>query len=241
MSNYWEKRSKRIRIYKGEIFYTISPIPYYIDRSKVFMKLILRELKCKTNVTILDFGCGDGYTLEKLFNLFPIADYYGYDTNKLFLNIARKRSTNSCLHLYNEHPPKKFDIVIVQTVLAHVKDEDLIDVFQLIASNVKVGGTIFLLEHTNDVLRVGDTYQVRTNDSYLNLFNNQKELKIKKNLLISHKAHYSFIKLLKYFAPQALNRINDSNTLLLLSRLILLFDIKKSAIMLEGMDIVFLF
>jgi len=58
-ANYWNSRGSNFFKYKGEYFYTITPIPHYYKRRKLLLNLIGERLRDKN--AVLDYGCGDIY------------------------------------------------------------------------------------------------------------------------------------------------------------------------------------
>ena len=59
--DYWNDRGMNSYWYKGETFYTVTPIPLYYRRRVLLLEL-LEPLVVDNNVKdICDFGCGDGW------------------------------------------------------------------------------------------------------------------------------------------------------------------------------------
>jgi 2-polyprenyl-3-methyl-5-hydroxy-6-metoxy-1,4-benzoquinol methylase len=67
---YWNMRADNSYKYKGECFYTLTPIPYYYSRRRILLKLLGREIKKINKGKILDFGCGDGFYLKYFTTLY---------------------------------------------------------------------------------------------------------------------------------------------------------------------------
>ena len=61
VSHYWEVRGKKAFSYKGEVIYTITLIPFYVERRKLLLDLLNEIISEKNVYNICDFGCGDGY------------------------------------------------------------------------------------------------------------------------------------------------------------------------------------
>jgi hypothetical protein len=63
--NYWLDRGNNLYEYKGEKYYTITPIPYYLKRRELLLKnvenIINKLVEKKRFLKICDYGCGDGY------------------------------------------------------------------------------------------------------------------------------------------------------------------------------------
>jgi len=81
--------------------------------------------------TILDVGCGNGYTLEKLSHTFPKLDFQGIEFNDSLRQIAFNRFTDKKIQIANGDirnkntlPKEKVDILICQRVLINLLDEN---------------------------------------------------------------------------------------------------------------------
>ena len=55
---YWDTRAEFSVLYKGEKFYTVTPLPYYLYRRNFQIKRLLEWLTDKEG-KLLDFGGGD--------------------------------------------------------------------------------------------------------------------------------------------------------------------------------------
>jgi SAM-dependent methyltransferase len=81
--------------------------------------------------TILDVGCGNGHTLEKLSNTFPKLDFQGVELNDSLRRIAFNRFKDKKIQIANGDirnkitlPKEKVDILICQRVLINLLDEN---------------------------------------------------------------------------------------------------------------------
>jgi trans-aconitate methyltransferase len=69
---------------------------YFVElRTKLFKDVISNEIRHLTAPSILDFGCGTGYTIERLSTLFPDAYLYGFDTSSESISHAINRNIPS--------------------------------------------------------------------------------------------------------------------------------------------------
>ena len=85
---YWEQRAKNIRKYKGEEFYTITEIPFYVYRRNRILE-ILNGISVEGK-RILDFGCGDGYYSRYLKK--RGAEVIGVDISSGMVNLAKENA-----------------------------------------------------------------------------------------------------------------------------------------------------
>lgn len=106
---------------------------------------------------VLDVGCGDGTTLQKLSDNY-LADYYGLDLTKELIDIARRRNIENCEFFEGdavEIPFKDeyFDIVYTQRLLVNIQTwEDQQRVVDEIHRVLKPGGYYLLIEGFTDGL-----------------------------------------------------------------------------------------
>ena len=104
--------------------------------------------------TILDVGCGNGYTLEILLNTFPNLDFQGIEFNDSLRQIASNRFTNKKIQISNGDirnistlPKEKVDILICQRVLINLLDEnDQKSALNNLIELVNSGGLLIFIE-----------------------------------------------------------------------------------------------
>lgn len=70
-NQYWEERGKGYCFYKGEDFYTITPIPYYFKRREILLKLLIKFFRndSKKKFVILDVVMDGILVISKSFFL----------------------------------------------------------------------------------------------------------------------------------------------------------------------------
>ena len=80
---------------------------------------IIKHIDMNKKVSILDFGCGTGYTLEFLKKKRFKGHYTGIDISKQAIILAKKKYSNyknsrfKILDIFNDSLKKKFDYIIV--------------------------------------------------------------------------------------------------------------------------------
>jgi SAM-dependent methyltransferase len=96
--DYWDERGAKSFLYKGERFYTITPIPFYYKRRKILIKLLKEIIHNDAVNTVFDYGCGDGYYLKIFSGFFPGKKYYGADISQEM--IARAKESNPAVEFF---------------------------------------------------------------------------------------------------------------------------------------------
>jgi len=108
-----------------------SPLVYriiqYIMSGTSFRNSIIKKNIRKSNLKILDIGCGPAQILEQI----PRCDYYGYDIDQRSIQYAKKKYRQKNYHFYckkfNKSEIKKlpkFDFVIFFGILHHLSNKE---------------------------------------------------------------------------------------------------------------------
>jgi ubiquinone/menaquinone biosynthesis C-methylase UbiE len=107
-------------------------------------KSILQNIEKDSNV-ILDLGCGEGITLEKLLKAYPYKDIRGIDITKENVEICRKYNLpvreGNILDL--DIPDASIDCCILSEVIEHIEECDL--AFSGIKRILKKGGKLIII------------------------------------------------------------------------------------------------
>ena len=108
-----------------------SPLVYriiqYIMSGTSFRNSIIKKNIRKSNLKILDIGCGPAQILEQI----PRCDYYGYDIDQRSIQYAKKKYRKKNYHFYCKKFNKteikklpKFDFVIFFGILHHLSNKE---------------------------------------------------------------------------------------------------------------------
>ena len=108
-----------------------SPLVYriiqYIMSGTSFRNSIIKKNIRKSNLKILDIGCGPAQILEQI----PRCDYYGYDIDQRSIQYAKKKYRQKNYHFYCKKFNKteikklpKFDFVIFFGILHHLSNKE---------------------------------------------------------------------------------------------------------------------
>lgn len=97
---------------------------------------------------ILDVGCGPGYVVE----YFPESDYIGFDTDRKYIQYANRKYSRKgrffCQELDDAAAKdlKPFDLIIMNGLIHHLNDTQVIELFQRTKGILKPGGRVITLD-----------------------------------------------------------------------------------------------
>jgi len=196
MSNkkFWDSRAKKGTNYKGENFYTITPLPFYVKRRDLLLKEVMPHIQ--NAVDVFDFGCGDGWYVN-YFNKFRLKNKIkpvgGLDISHDM--VKRAKLINSESNIYHSisgiKEEKYYDLIYSFAVLSHIKNEHLKLVFSNIYSSLKNDGKFIIFEQVAPFQYGGAEYTRRTIEDYGD-FAKQNGFKIEKSILLSFDCHRFF-------------------------------------------------
>lgn len=152
----------------------------YYQRAQFFLKVIFKSLKGRKFLTLLDYGCGDGYwTL--FFSRIPFCRVTGVDYNKLRLDRA-KTIVKTARFLEADIRKKnnsfgQFDIIFCSQVIEHIKDD--IQFLRNLKNHLKSNGRLILGTPNEGSLthRIRSYYKGISTDHYH--FYKENEIKTK--------------------------------------------------------------
>jgi SAM-dependent methyltransferase len=140
---------------KNNIFYRLLSSPYFYSLSQKvmsatsFRKKIVTNFIKKKNSYVLDIGCGPAEILENFDNIF----YYGFDTNKYYIEHAKQKynfKSNFFCHKFNAKKIKnkiKFDYVLLLGLLHHLNDKESDVLLAEIKKVLKKKGMLLTLDN----------------------------------------------------------------------------------------------
>lgn len=193
-SDYWEERGRHSFFYKGEEFYTITPVPYYYKRRETLLRLIGPYFIDSRTKKLCDFGCGDGWYIRYFTETYPDKQYYGIDPSKSM--ITRAKEKNNDFFLANTSDPGifnvMFDMVYAIAVFAHISsDEELMRIFNDIYRNINNLGYFIIFEQTSSYRLGGEEYLKRNQKEYTT-FAEQCGFSLVKMFNLSYPVHRIF-------------------------------------------------
>ncbi|RKJ04091.1 class I SAM-dependent methyltransferase [bacterium D16-54] len=145
---YWQKRAKREYGYKGEVFYTVTPVPYYYERRIIVLDSLRKVIEQYHANKICDMGCGDGEYLKKIYT--EEKNYYGIDISENMIEIAKNRAYKDNMRIFYNVSTNglqgisDFDFIYSVSLFAHISDEDMKKMFENIYKNLVRGGGYFV-------------------------------------------------------------------------------------------------
>ena len=105
-------------------FTSVNPIQNYLINN--FYDNLLKMVKKIKPQSILDAGCGEGFTLAKLKENGINSSVQGFDSSPVAIKIAKKIHPQIPINLQNiydlPYPNNSFDLVICNEVLEHLSD-----------------------------------------------------------------------------------------------------------------------
>lgn len=161
---HWDKRASDYVKYKGEVYYTITPLPLYFQRRELLLKLVAPIL-CKYN-QICDFGCGDGYYVRYLKRTANNEkSIVGVDKSKRMIERAQKEDADGDYHL-SINELGKFDLIYSFSVLAHISDNIITDELKNLREHLTTDGKFMFFEQVAPFSYGGKNFKRRTINEY---------------------------------------------------------------------------
>lgn len=176
MENYWDIRASLGTSYNGEVFYTITPLPYYFKRREIVKELLSKHISYDDMV--LDFGCGDGYytsfvnsTYFKSDGAFKQGSVQGFDISPNMITNAIERYSDCSFYTSNEikNIPDYFSVIFSIAVFAHINDDELLSLLDYLKSRLLKGGKIILFEQVGGYRYGNSSFTRRTISEYIKL------------------------------------------------------------------------
>jgi ubiquinone/menaquinone biosynthesis C-methylase UbiE len=117
------------------------------------------------SLKVLDLGCGDGYTAEAMFKLFPKWQIEAIEVSQSSIDVAKqKHAPNTNFQWFNgKNVPfdnEAFDVVFIACIFHHVPLNEHFDLLNEAKRVLKKGGRIYLFEH--NPYNPGTQYLVKT-------------------------------------------------------------------------------
>jgi 2-polyprenyl-3-methyl-5-hydroxy-6-metoxy-1,4-benzoquinol methylase len=162
-----------------------NPFIYKIIQSVMsgtsFRNNIIKKNITKSNLKILDIGCGPAQILEHI----PQCDYYGYDIDRRSIQYAKKKYHKKNYHFYckkfNKNELKKlpkFDFIIFFGILHHLNNKEVDEILKLCKKIMKKNSRLLtedpiFLENQNIIakflIKKDRGLNVRKKKEYINL------------------------------------------------------------------------
>lgn len=119
--------------------YMTQPGKWNLSERDQYAFMILRELVKPERV--LDFGCGNGHTLEFLHDQWPEAHYTGVDISDIALRLASFNLPAG--EFYQSMPQGEWDLILIMGVAEHFYPDPATDLMQ-IGSHLSQNGIMYL-------------------------------------------------------------------------------------------------
>jgi SAM-dependent methyltransferase len=111
-------------------------------------RCIRDHVKPTKNLTVLDVGCGPGYTIE----CFPQPTYFGFDISQEYISYAKRKFSPPgqfyCQYLDESILSRlpKADVVLLMGLVHHMDDSSVVELFHLVNRAMKPGGRLYTLD-----------------------------------------------------------------------------------------------
>ncbi len=194
---------------KNQIYNLINnPLIYKIIQGVMsgtsFRNSIIKKNITKSNLKILDIGCGPAQIIEHL----PQCDYYGYDIDQRSIQYAKKKYYQKNFHFYCKKFNKtelkklpKFDFIIFFGILHHLSNKEVYEILKLCKKIMKKNSKLLtedpiFLENQNLIakflIKKDRGLNVRKKREYLALLKNHFK-KIKNKVTHQYFIPYTWI------------------------------------------------
>jgi 2-polyprenyl-3-methyl-5-hydroxy-6-metoxy-1,4-benzoquinol methylase len=194
---------------KNQIYNLINnPLIYKIIQGVMsgtsFRNSIIKKNITKSNLKILDIGCGPAQIIEHL----PQCDYYGYDIDQRSIQYAKKKYYQKNFHFYCKKFNKtelkrlpKFDFIIFFGILHHLSNKEVYEILKLCKKIMKKNSKLLtedpiFLENQNPIakflIKKDRGLNVRKKREYLALLKNHFK-KIKNKVTHQYFIPYTWI------------------------------------------------
>lgn len=169
----WNTRALEYVEWRGEKFYTVTPLPFYVKRRELFYSLV-EPFVANASGPFLDVGCGDGYWLDRIARIRPDVMCVGYDPFPGMIALARQRRPDmqwvTDLQDLSTSGPQ-FGFVIITAVLAHLSDNDVMRLMDQVRQLLKSpASAVLIFEQTGPQTTHGASWSRRTPTLYRKLF-----------------------------------------------------------------------
>lgn len=196
LKDYWEYRGRLSYNYRGDTFYTVSPIPYYYRRRAILLDLLASVIDNNNPTTICDFGCGDGWYLKYLSDRYPEKQWSGVDLSETMIDRARRRCPGASLFVSGVGivHGSEFDLVYSIAVFAHVMDDGKVhELFKNISTKLSANRCFVAFEQTGHQRCQAEWSWRRTSNEYV-ILAEDCGMQIEKHVLVSFPIHRFFEK-----------------------------------------------
>lgn len=163
----WDKRASMGNAYKGENFYTITPLPMYIKRRSALLNLISDDIRDAES--IMDIGCGDGWYMKYFSHILKKGSKIsGLDASSEMVRTAKELNPDRDIYLSSKgiKSGEKYDLIYTFATLAHVTDDAMNDLYINVYNSLNKGGKFIIFEQVAPFSYSGEMFKRRTIKDY---------------------------------------------------------------------------
>jgi len=118
----------------------------YLDRSDYFKRILKEKHKDAGQISLLDYGCGDGYWTHFFSRLNYCSKIVGVDYNKLRIGRAQEKVKNAVFFVDDLNNDLsylgKFDVIFCSQVIEHIPDDEIF--LKKLKQHLNTGGILIL-------------------------------------------------------------------------------------------------
>jgi SAM-dependent methyltransferase len=122
---------------------------YFCHGRVAWLKSCLRELSCQPK-TVLDFGCGTGFTAPYFIDLIQAESVLGVDSSSKSIELAGRNYGSNCVEftqIQGFQPRGQIDLAFCNGVFHHIPVESRLYAIQFINQSLRTGGLFAFWEN----------------------------------------------------------------------------------------------
>jgi SAM-dependent methyltransferase len=164
LCGYWDQRTENLKWFRGDWFYTVTDLPYYLYRRNWLLNRLQEAIEFDGRV-VCEYGCGDAFILCYLAERFSLRRAAGVDISPRMVDLARRRVEEGGMAVdlavvgggtsLRDMVPSA-DIVLVSMVFAHNSDAQVRSILEALDDILSPEGMLVVFEHVDSQRKGGE-------------------------------------------------------------------------------------